>query len=147
MDWRKNRIMINFTKENESELRALIADSTLNKIIYSGPMGQEYDVWDLVNTMAISSLRTLSQFIQNKISKLSVVDDWSENVNTEEVLALETCKRLIFLIIGWKLHQQEKADNEREVARLKKQLDELVQSQKTPTQLIAELEQKIKDLS
>ena len=110
-------------------------------------MGQEYDVWDLVNTMAISSLRTLSQFIQNKISKLSVVDDWSENVNTEEVSALETCKRLIFLIIGWKLYQQEKADNEREVARLKKQLDELVQSQKTPTQLIAELEQKIKDLS
>ena len=138
--------MINFTKENENELRSLIADSVLNKCIYSGPMGQEYDVFELVNGMAVSSLRALAQFVQNKITKLSVADEWTENPNAEEVSKLEVEKRLISLTIGWKLYQQQLAENAKEKARLTKQLDELVQSQKTPQELISELQQKIKEL-
>ena len=138
--------MINFTKENENELRSLIADSVLNKCIYSGPMGQEYDVFELVNGMAVSSLRALAQFVQNKITKLSVADEWTENPNAEEISKLEVEKRLISLTIGWKLYQQQLAENAKEKARLTKQLDELVQSQKTPQELISELQQKIKEL-
>ena len=138
--------MINFTKENENELRSLIADSVLNKCIYSGPMGQEYDVFELVNGMAVSSLRALAQFVQNKITKLSVADEWTENPNAEEISKLEAEKKLISLTIGWKLYQQQLAENAKEKARLTKQLDELVQSQKTPQELISELQQKIKEL-
>lgn len=138
--------MINFTKENENELRSLIADSILGKCIYSGPMGQEYDVFELVNGMAVSSLRSLAQFVQNKITKLSVADEWTENPNAEEISKLEAEKKLISLTIGWKLYQQQLAENAKEKARLTKQLDELVQSQKTPQELISELQQKIKEL-
>jgi len=137
---------INFTKENESDLRNLIANSVLNKVFYIGPMGQEYDVNNLVNTLSVSSLRSLSQFIQNKITKLSVTDEWVENPNEVEIESLNTAKRLISLIIGWKLYQQEKADNEREKLRLTKQLNELLESQKTPEDIIAELKQKISEL-
>ena len=137
---------INFTKENESELKGLIAESVLQKQIYSGPMGQEYNVFDLVNTMAVSSLRALSQFIQNKITKLSVADEWVDNPNAEALASLETSKRLISLVIGWKLHQQELAENAKERERLTKQLNDLVESQKTPADLIAELQAKISEL-
>lgn len=137
---------INFTTENETKLRSLIADSVINKDIYVGPMGQEYDVWDLVNGMTISSLRVLSESIQNKISKLSVEDEWVENPNTEKLAWLEKSKQLISLIIGWKLYQAEKAEIEKERVRLTKQLNDLIESQKTPEDLIAELRKKISDL-
>ena len=135
-----------FTKEDENELRSLISDSVLNKHIYIGPMGQEYDVFNLVNGMAISSLRNLLQFVQNKISKLSVADEWTDNPNADEIASLETEKRLIYLIIGWKLHQQKIIENAREKERLTKQLNELIESQKTPEDLIAELKAKISEL-
>lgn len=135
-----------FTKEDENELRSLISDSILNKCIYTGPMGQEYDVFSLVNGMAISSLRNLLQFVQNKISKLSVADEWTDNPNADEIASLETEKRLIYLIIGWKLYQQKIIENAREKERLTKQLNELIESQKTPEDLIAELKAKISEL-
>lgn len=137
---------INFTKENENEFRSLIADSVINKCIYSGPVGQEYDVFDLVNGMGVSSLRNLSQFVQNKISKLSVADEWIDNPNADIIAELETEKKLISLAIGWKLYQQELNENAREKERLTKQLNELVESQKTPEDLINELKQKISQL-
>lgn len=137
---------INFTKDNENELRSLIADSVINKCIYSGPMGQEYDVFNLVNTLAVSSLRSLSQFVQNKISKLSVEDEWVENPNADLLSELETEKKLISLIIGWKLYQQELIENAKEKERLTKQLNDLIESQKTPADLINELKQKISQL-
>ena len=52
----------------------------------------------------------------------------------------------ISLIIGYKLKQQEDADNAREKARLEKQLSELEEAQKTPGELIAELKAKIASL-
>lgn len=138
--------MKTFTKENENELRLLISDSILNKCIYSGPIGQEYDVFDLVNGMSVSSLRNLSQFVCNKISKLSVEDEWIDNPNADLISELETEKNLISLIIGWKLHQQDLNEKAREKERLTKQLNDLVESQKTPEDLIAELKAKISEL-
>ena len=137
---------INFTKENEAELRSLIADSVIEKCIYSGPIGQEYDVFDLVNGMSIASLRSLSQFVQNKISKLSVEDEWVSNPNAETLQKLDTEKKLISLVIGWKLYQQELSENAKEKERLTKQLNELIESQKSPADLITELKQKISEL-
>lgn len=137
---------INFTKENELELRSLIADSVLNKNVYYGPLGQTYNVFDLVDALTIGSLRALSQFAQNKINKLSVTDEWIENPNTNDITELETEKKLISLIIGWKLYQQELDENNREKERLTKQLNELIESQKTPDDLIAELKAKISEL-
>ena len=137
---------INFTEENERELRSLIADSVLNKCVYLGPMGQEYNVFDFVNGMAVSSLRSISQFVQNKISKLSVADEWIENPNVEKIAELETERLLLSLIIGWKLYQQQLEENAKEKERLTKQLNDLIEAQKNPEDLIAELRKKIEEL-
>ena len=136
-----------FTEQNKSELEKLIANSVLNRVVYCGQFGQEYTVWDLVNTANVSSLRVLSEFIQNKISKLSTADEWVENPHAEEVEKLTIDKRLISLIIGWKLYNQQLKERTDERNRLEKQLSDLEQSQKTPEQLIDELKAKIAELS
>ena len=137
---------INFTKDHLANLKANIADLVLGGTIINGPMGQSYDVFNLVNTLSISSLRSLSAFLGKKKANLSVNDEWLENPNAEEVQELEFLMDTISLIIGYKLKQQEDADNAREKARLEKQLSELEEAQKTPSELIAELKVKIASL-
>lgn len=135
--------MINFTKEHLANLKANIAELVLAGTVINGPMGQSYDVFNLVNTLSISSLRSLSGFLGKKKASLSTDDEWVENPHQEEVKELQFLIDTISLVIGYKLKAQEEADNAREKARLEKQLNELKESQKTPGQLIAELEAKI----
>ncbi len=137
---------INFTSENEKELKNLIADAVLNKSVFYGPIGQTYNVFELVDALSINSLKVLSNYIQSNILKLSIDDEWTENPNKEKIEELETSKRLISLIIGWKLYQVELEENLKEKVRLQKQLDDLMESQKTPEELISELKSKIEAL-
>lgn len=134
---------INFTKEHLATLKANIADLVLNATIINGPMGQSYDVFNLANTLSITSLQTLSSFLAKKRASLSASNEWVENPNKKEIEELDFLMSTISLIIGYKLKQQEIADNAREKARLESQLSELKESQKTPGELIAELEAKI----
>lgn len=134
---------INFTKEHLANLKDNIAKLVLNGTIVNGPMGQSYDVFNLANTLSISSLRALSAFLSKKKASLSVGDEWLENPHQKEVEELTFLIDTISLIIGYKLKQQEDNDNAREKARLEKQLNDLEESQKTPSELIAELRAKI----
>lgn len=137
---------INFTPENEKELKNLIADAVLNKSVFYGPIGQTYDVFELVDALSINSLKVLSNHIQSDISKLSIDDEWTENPNKEKIKELEVSKRLISLIIGWRLYQIELEEKVKEKVRLQKRLDDLMESQKTPEELISELKSKIEAL-
>ena len=137
---------INFTKNDEQMLRSFIADSVLKGTIYNGIMGQTYTAYDLVNRLSISSLRSLSNYIQTTIVKLSITDEWIENPNAEEIAQLELNKKFVSLVIGWKLYQQEVEENAKEKARLTKQLNDLVEAQKSPEDLIAELRKRIEEL-
>ena len=51
---------INFTSENEKELKNLIADAVLNRSVFYGPIGQTYNVFELVDALGINSLKVLS---------------------------------------------------------------------------------------
>ena len=134
---------INFTKEHLAQLKANIAELVLNGTIINGPMGQNYDIFAIVNNLSIASLRTISAFLQKKKASLSVDDEWVENPHKAEVEELTFIIDTISLVIGYKLKNIEIEDNAREKARLEKQLNELKESQKTPAELIAELEAKI----
>lgn len=138
---------INFTKENETELRSLIADSVLRNDGYKGPMGQVYTVVDLVSNLTVNSLRTLLQSVRTKISKLSVEDEWVDNPNAEELDKLNTSSRLINLIIGWKLYQSELVDRQMEKEKLESKLDDLIKAQRTPEEIMSELRDRIAELS
>lgn len=134
---------INFTKEHLAALKANIAELVLRGTIIPGPVGQSYDIFNIVNTLSTTSLRTISAFLQKKKAGLSVDDEWVENPHKAEVEELQFVIDTISLVIGYKLKNIEIEDNLREKARLEKQLNELKESQKTPAELIAELEAKI----
>lgn len=134
---------INFTKEHLAKLKANIAELVLNGTIIAGPMGQNYDIFNIANTLSVASLRTISAFLQKKKANLSAGDEWVENPHEEEVKELQFIIDTISLVIGYKLKNIELEDNAREKARLEKQLAELKESQKTPAELIAEIEAKI----
>lgn len=138
---------INFTTEHLNKLKANIAELVLNGTVITGPMGQTYDIFNLANTLSISSLRSLSAFLSKKKASLSVDDEWLANPHQAEVEELSFLIETISLIIGYKLKEQEISENERERERLEKQLNELKQSQKSPAELIAELEAKITALN
>ena len=50
---------INFTKEHLANLKANIAELVLNGTIINGPMGQSYDIFNIVNTLSIASNHSL----------------------------------------------------------------------------------------
>lgn len=137
---------INFTDEHKAKLYNALAIATLNGVTINGPMGQIYSTWDLVHNLSISSLRTLSAGLAKKKAALSVEDEWIENPNTDEIALVDSKIELISLIIGYKLKSMEDAENAAEKVRLTKQLDELVQSQKSPAELISDLQKKIEEL-
>ena len=138
---------INFTKEHREELIKMIGNSILNNEIISGPFGQTYTAHDLVNDLSVQSLRTLSTTLSKKKASLSVTDEWSENVNVEQINEIDSQLKFISLIIGFKLKRAEVADMMAEREKLSKQLEELVNAQKTPDDLISEIRNKIASLN
>ena len=137
---------INFTDEHMLRLRTLIADSVLYNSIIVGPMGQNYTVIDLMHCLSINSLRSLSASIYKKRVALSIEDKWIENPNAAKIAQLDDQLELIDLIIGYQLKTQEIESNKIEKERIQKQIDELVQSQKSPQDLIADLQAKLSEL-
>lgn len=138
---------INFTKEHLSKLKDNVATLVLDGTIISGPMGQTYDAFSLVNTLSIKSLQALSGYLSTVKAKLSVSDEWVENPNQEEINKIEFLLETVSLVIGFKRKEQERKDNARELARVEKQIEELEAAQKSPQQLLEELKAKAASLS
>ena len=139
-------VKINFTDEHMLRLRTLISDSVLYNSIIVGPMGQNYTVIDLMHCLSINSLRSLSASISKKRAALSIEDKWIENPNATKIAQLDDQLELIDLMIGYQLKAQEIETNKIEKERIQKQIDELVQSQKSPQDLIADLQAKLSEL-
>lgn len=137
---------INFTDEHMLRLRTLIADAVLYNSVVSGPMGQSYTVIDLMHCLSISSLRSLSASLSKKRAALSVEDEWVENPNAEKIVLLDKQLDLINLIIGYHLKNQEIEANRIEKERIQTQIDELIQAQKSPKELVADLQAKLAEL-
>ena len=136
---------INFTKEHLTSLYGGIADAVINNIVFTGLMGQKYNICEVFD-LSINSLRTLSQTIVKRQNQLSVTDEWTENPNINEIKLLDWQKNLISLIIGYKLYKEEEAAINEEKARLTKQIEELENASKTPEDLIKENKEKLANL-
>ena len=137
---------INFNDEHMIRLRTLIADAVLYNSVVSGPMGQNYTVIDLMHCLSINSLRSLSASLSKKRAALSVEDEWVENPNAEKIVLLDKQLDLINLIIGYHLKNQEIEANRVEKERIQAQIDELIQAQKSPKELVADLQAKLAEL-
>ena len=137
---------INFTPEHLKQLRALIADAVMYNSVTTGPMGQNYSVIELMHTLSINSLRAISASLSKRRAALAVDDEWVENPNAAKIVELDTQLQLINLIIGYQLKNQEIEANKIEKERIQKQIDELVQAQKSPKELLEDLQAKLTEL-
>ena len=136
---------INFTKEHLTSMYGGIADAVVNNIVFTGLMGQKYNICEIFN-LSVNSLRALNQTIAKRETQLSITDEWTNNPNMEEVKLLNWQKGLISLIIGYKLYKAEEAAVNAEKERITKQIEELENASKTPEDLIKELKEKLANL-
>lgn len=136
---------INFTKEHKTVLISAIANSVLNNEVFIGNLGTAYTVNDLINNTTINTLRQLRAGIAKKIASLQI-DDWGDNPNQDKIDVLKKQDELINLIIGYRLHEIELAEVAKEKKNLEEQIAVLKDSEKSPAQKIAELEEKLANI-
>jgi chromosome segregation ATPase len=130
---------INFTKEHMLHLYDLANEMLFDNATIQTSMGQVLNIVELLHTTSINQLQNIMSALKKKIDKIEEADEWiaPDNDKLEE---LRRMKELINLIIGWKRHTMEIAENKRKKEDLTKKLAELKDSQKTPEDRIKEME-------
>lgn len=138
---------VNFTAEDFNKLKEMVATAVIDNVLVSGPMGQIYNVYELVHTLSIRSLRSLSASLTKKRADLAVDDGWVENPNEDKIAALDFQVTLISYIIGYKLREEEKRSELIEKEAIMQQLAELERSQKSPAEIMEDLRKRLAELS
>lgn len=138
---------INFTKEHFEKMKELAVDMLLKNESVSTKMGQILSVSDLMHTTTINALNSVKAQISERITKAEEKDEWSATEKDSEYLKmLKNQKELIHLIIGWKKYNMEQASIQSKKEALKERLEELKESQKTPSERIKDIENELNSL-
>jgi cell division protein FtsB len=130
---------INFTKEHMVRLYDLASEMLFSNSTIQTSMGQVLNIVELLHTTSIGQLQTIMSALKKKIDKLEEGDEWIAKDN-DKLDELRRMKELVNLIIGWKRHSMEIAENKRKKEELTKKLAELKESTKTPEDRIKEME-------
>ena len=139
--------MINFTEQNKTELQQLVFDAVTKRWQVSNKLGMVFDVMDIFHTCTIQTLRSIRKELTNKLNAFED-DEWSDKSvqDNEKIEYYNKSIKLVNLVIGYRLWQQEQYDLESKKAALELKLQVLKENQKTPEEKIAELEKEINDL-
>lgn len=132
---------INFKKEHFDKLKELSVKALLNNDTIVGRLGNPIDIVELIHGTTVNSLNQVRLSLAKKIEGLEGKDEWAAEESNQ--VALEKAKEqkeLVNLIIGYKRHKQEVADNKAAKKALQEQLVALKESQKTPEDKIKEIE-------
>lgn len=138
--------MKTFTEGHLVTLRDWVLDAVLDSNFYvSGPFGQQYTVFDLLHNLTVNSLRVLHKSLSKKVEDLKGGDSWGDT-NLDAICTITKKKDLVNLIIGYKLWKEEQELNNQKIEQIEQQIADIKESQKTPEQLLSELEAKLKEL-
>lgn len=138
---------INFTKEHFVKLQALLSDMLFKNEVILTKLGQPLNVVELLHTQTINTLHSIRFNLDKQIESIESQDTWS--VSDYQVEKLKTLKRhreIVHLILGYKIHKAGLQEQEAKKEALKKQLELLKESQKTPEDKIKELETQLESL-
>ena len=137
---------INFTPTHFERMKELAVEMLLDNEIIVGKLGQQFNIVDLIHTTTINTLNSLRVGMAKAIENLENADEWVDSANQEKIEKLTRQKELVNLIIGykrWLLEQQETSELKKQ---LKKTLEDLKESQKTPEDKIKEIEAQLAEL-
>lgn len=138
---------INFTKEHFEEMKELALEMLLKNESVTTKMGQLLNITDLLHTTTIGTLNNIRLSLVKKIEDAENKDEWvASDTDSNYLKTLRNQKKLVNLIIGYKRFNLEKEEISNKRNALKKELEKLKESQKTPEDKIKELEEEIKGL-
>lgn len=130
-----------FTKENYSRMRELLADMLIEGEFFINKLGMPINIYELLHTTTIQSLKTIWDNLTNQINKFGskpeFLSDYSNKDYTLQILQKK--QELVNLIIGYKMYKSKLSDNERLKKELESQLKALEDSVKSPEEKIAEI--------
>jgi hypothetical protein len=122
---------INFTKANMLRLCELANDALFEKKTVTTKLGQVLNIFELIHTTTVNQLNEIRLFLSKKIEKIEEGDEWTSPDN-DKLQAMKETKELVNLIIGYKRYNAELAENERKIAEIDKQLNDIDEATKTP---------------
>ena len=137
---------INFTPTHFERMKELAVEMLLDNEVISNRLGLQLNIVELIHTTTISTLNSLRVSMAKAIENLENADEWVDSANQEKIEKLTRQKELVNLIIGykrWLLEQQETSELKKQ---LKKTLEDLKESQKTPEDKIKEIEAQLAEL-
>ena len=94
-------------------------------------LGQPLNIYELLHTTSINQLNEIKLNLAKKIEKAEAADEWVAPDN-DKLQAMKDTKELVNLIIGWKRYNLELDENERRIAEIDKQLNDIDEATKTP---------------
>lgn len=135
---------INFTKEHQAQLDALVLDALYNNVTFKGAVGTALNVNDLFNTTTTKTIETLVKGMRKDVEKNDEEDRWGKSAYEQRVInqkkkSLET----LDLVVGYRKFKEEQAEAAAELREKKLQLKGLKESIEKPEDKITKLEAEI----
>lgn len=125
---------INFTQENEARLKVLFVELGFTGEVLSGKFGANaYTVWDMLHNLTVSTLKQLNTSLKKEVVALEEQDDWTvSQYQLAKAAKTRKWQEFVNLVVGYKLFNQEKAEEaikvraekERKLSVLKQLKDE-----------------------
>lgn len=131
-----------FTAENLAKLKELYTDFSFRGEVLDGKFGANtLNPFELLTQTTVSTLRSLFAQTKKFARATSELDEWSL---TEHQLAkqkgFEAWAEFLNLLIGFRLSEETRIENEKKARKVKSELAELKENVKTPAERIAEKE-------
>lgn len=137
-----------FTKEQMSELKSLYVDLSFKGVALSGKFNANtLTPYDLLNSTNVNTLINLRGQLKKEISAFEedhdefTATDYQRKQNEQK----KNWERFLYLLIGYKRAQEQKADAEKELKELRAKAKELKEQNMTPEEKLKELEALIKE--
>ena len=137
---------INFTPTHFERMKELAVEMLLDNEVIVGKLGQQFNIVDLIHTTTINALNSMRVGMAKAIENLENADEWVDSANQEKIAKLTKQKELVNLVIGYKRYLLEQSETNELRKQLKKTLEDLKESQKTPEDKIKEIEAQLAEL-
>jgi len=137
-----------FTKEQAAELKSVYVDLSFKGIALSGKFNANtLTPYDLLTSTNVNTLINLRGQLKKEISSFEedhdefTATDYQRKQNEQKKM----WERFLYLLIGYKRAQEQKADAEKELKELRIKAKELKEQNMTPEDKIKALEELIKE--
>jgi hypothetical protein len=136
-----------FTKEHKNQLEKVSAKLLFSNTYFTGTLGK-YSVQQMMHDLTINTLKDMHARLKDQVRKLEDSDEWTMTEYQERKLKdLQDHKEFLSLLIGFKIHQAQKAEAIEAKKALSAEIDRLEKEKMTPEERITALKKELESYS